>query len=626
ISDAQLHVRSEDIGPLLRLIDAETTGSGRLSIEGQVSKAPGPWGEAYQGLLDVKGQALQVNDQVLGTLACELRVDDRVFDLPTFSLQGEVAQVEARMTLDASRPVGEQLTGLDIQAPVFDLKIPSLAALSTALATVVTDMPALGGRLRLQGSLNKPADRAWTELDAEVTTEGRDLMISDFELGALDMVFKAEARQFAIRSLGARGAWGELESKGHADFAPDGSGRGVIDALVARLDQHPLTLRNPAQVTWTATGDFALDEVELEAFAGTIAGRMSLSETIDLDFSLNAIDLAALPASPGLSGLVDGRLVAKGSLDAPDLDLQVEALGWGWRDLAGAFQAKIRGERGRLSIETLRWTVPEFSSLIELKGRLPARVTRAGLEALPWSDAALEFRAQADDVTLAHQFGAPEELSWQSLNAGGRLDSGVLTAQVTLDQALWKTKSAATDFPVDIRIDARADETTATSDLVVNGLRDLIIKGQAALDQGLGTAPDAALLDRLRDAGLNGNLTVRAPDLASFRDLVPGVLRLGGQLVVDVELAGTAAAPEPSGRLEVDDFRFRLEGDLPGLDKGVIKARFDPKTIDIERADGQIGFSPLAIRGTVAIPRAGNDAAFDLVITGENTLLARSRY
>ncbi|MCB1282563.1 MAG: translocation/assembly module TamB domain-containing protein, partial [Salinibacterium sp.] len=159
-----------------------------------------------------------------------------------------------------------------------------------------------------------------------------------------------------------------------------------------------------------------------------------------------------------------------------------------------------------------------------------------------------------------------------------------------------------------------------------NGLRDLIIKGQAALDQGLGTAPDAALLDRLRDAGLNGNLTVRAPDLASFRDLVPGVLRLGGQLVVDVELAGTAAAPEPSGRLEVDDFRFRLEGDLPGLDKGVIKARFDPKTIDIERADGQIGFSPLAIRGTVAIPRAGNDAAFDLVITGENTLLARSRY
>ena len=63
--------------------------------------------------------------------------------------------------------------------------------------------------------------------------------------------------------------------------------------------------------------------------------------------------------------------------------------------------------------------------------------------------------------------------------------------------------------------------------------------------------------------------------------MVPNVIRLGGTLDLDVSLAGTPRQPRPTGTLDVKEMFFRLEGDLPGLDHGDVKARFNPEEVVI---------------------------------------------
>ncbi len=630
IAAGQLRIESPNISELLHLLDPDLNGQGHVLVEGDLRKDPGPWDAAFHGDLRVRGDSLVLGGRSWGTLDFQLKVADEILSIPTLNLKGDVVSLEAQARLNLQSPRSENFKDLALEVPRLSLEILDLAGMSK----LFDGIPPLSGSLRIDGSLAKPAGQAWQETESQLRARAKDFVYSDVTSDKIDLVFKSVHRRFDLDRLFAKGPWGKFESKGSATFDLDGGGIGSIESLQAQIDGHPLELEKPAGVSWTANGDLSLPAVSLRAFAGRIKGHLNWqgndqgakSATIDSELDIQSIDLAALPGELELTGKLDGRLVVAGQLESPSIDLNLAAPNFRWRDIDGNLDFRLSQRAKALELSLCELRLPQHRTTLTAKGSLPAHINRNGLNWLPWSVGDLEFRVSNETSSLAQVFGSPPELDWEQITFSGRLIGSALKTEAKATQVLWNSGNPTTDIPMDLALDGILNPEDSRSTLKVSSLDGLNIEGQARLAAGIGTHYDADTLQRLLDAALTGKASAKAPDLAKFKDMVPGVLRLGGKLALDVALKGSATQPEYSGRLDVSDLSFRLEGDLPGLDEGEIKTTFDAERVLIAKAGGQLGFSPISLEGEVTLPRDGRELAVDLRLVGENALLARSRY
>jgi translocation and assembly module TamB len=117
-------------------------------------------------------------------------------------------------------------------------------------------------------------------------------------------------------------------------------------------------------------------------------------------------------------------------------------------------------------------------------------------------------------------------------------------------------------------------------------------------------------------------LELSVDDLSWLTTLLPDLRRLSGSLEADLVLGGTPAVPEPRGRLELRGGELRLATDLPAFEAVEADLEFEGRTVQVRRVVAEMGAAPIEATGSVEL--TGADPLFDLVLKGENVLLARS--
>lgn len=133
-----------------------------------------------------------------------------------------------------------------------------------------------------------------------------------------------------------------------------------------------------------------------------------------------------------------------------------------------------------------------------------------------------------------------------------------------------------------------------------NGLIDNRLTGNTrygTLDMRAAIAQ--AFGDDILQARLSGYLKLNAPDLNSFRYLMPVGMEARGSLVADATLSGTVGNPQLNGTLNGSDLYYRERGNGVILENGSLKSRFEGRRwlIDdliFKRKDGQV-----ALRGMI---------------------------
>jgi len=123
----------------------------------------------------------------------------------------------------------------------------------------------------------------------------------------------------------------------------------------------------------------------------------------------------------------------------------------------------------------------------------------------------------------------------------------------------------------------------------------------------------------LEETELGGEILLRVPDLAVLRHLVPGLTELSGTADGTVALGGTLAAPSLEGSIHVAGIGAKVEGGIPRLMDGAGEMAFDGRVLRIERFEGQLGYAPVGVSGSVDL--RGARPSLDLTITGKNTLV-----
>jgi len=219
---------------------------------------------------------------------------------------------------------------------------------------------------------------------------------------------------------------------------------------------------------------------------------------------------------------------------------------------------------------TLRW-----GEITHASGRLNSKGQLTGLP-LQWVERALGTTLRDQGLTGDVML----EGAW-NLARADTLQLKAELARASGDLMLYASESAgapATRIAAGLR-EARATLTSDGRDLALQLRWDSAHAGQVSgeLRSTLTSANGAAGAQHLswpEDAPLHGQLHARLPKIAAWSALAPPGWRLGGSLAVDVDIAGTRAAPRLSGTATADDLALRSIVDGFQLDQGRLRARF----------------------------------------------------
>lgn len=121
---------------------------------------------------------------------------------------------------------------------------------------------------------------------------------------------------------------------------------------------------------------------------------------------------------------------------------------------------------------------------------------------------------------------------------------------------------------------------------------------------------------------LEGDLSFAELDLAYLDSFLPQVRRLTGKLTGNLILGGTPTDIQVDGGLSLTEGAFRIQGQLPSMEKFDADLALTEKAITVTRLQGELGASPVGMTGTIGLKDFQPDT-LDLKLVGENALLYR---
>ncbi|MGH6944555.1 MAG: translocation/assembly module TamB domain-containing protein, partial [Geminicoccaceae bacterium] len=573
------------------MIGAKATLNGNLVV--------GLPGQALDGKLalavpDLQPLAPALGEDLAGALQAAATIGGTVA-APEVELEAEGrdlalrAQEIARIALQAS---GHDLA----EAPAGEVRLD--ATVSGAEATLaagyrlegstldVTDLVLIAPETRLEGAFS--VDLARTLVDGRLGGRVADLaafgpLIPVRLAGALELDAKLEPSgeaQTVALTLDANqiaGDFGNLESAGLKATVEDALGAPTIDAS--------LTL-----------SDFRQGEAELAR--GEVTARGTLQQL-------------ALTASVNGNAMQPFDLEARASLTV--------------------------GEPTQLRLERLSGKVAEQPVRLAKPAKLSLGTTALALEGLDlrlaatrlYGDLALgpkevsgDLRLERLPLALLGRFGAPELAGTAS--ASLRLKGAADDPQVGLDLRVSELRPPDPRFadlpPAELIGTVRLAEHHLSADLRGQGLTDKPLVAEIALPVVLQLQPFVFQVPK--DGRLTGQVN-GAAQLARFASLLPEDQRLEGLLTAALTIAGTPAAPEMDGTVELADGRYAngLSGTV--LEDLTLRARVSQERVTLERlsaTDG--GEGEIEGGGSVALDPAG-DFPLDLSLRMRNAQLVR---
>ncbi len=526
-----------------------------------------------------------------------------------------------------------------------------------------------GGRLDASGNL------AWaSETKLELAARLRDFDPSWFQA---ELPGKLDARLDVEGGWNDAGAWGELRlgelagqlrGRGVAGTArlvaaPDGSGEGEVDlhigasrlaargrfgaqlALDARFDPlHPddlfanaggslrgtLSLRGrrdtPELVLDLRGTDLRLDEAQAATL--NLAARLDAAGRAEVELDARqlllagqAIDAIVFAGEGDQAGhSLRLRVDAGGNHAAAALDGGLEASGARWQGRLQQVQLKPEGHTA--------WSLREPVALAWNRAASTLTLAHACLDAAPAS-ACVAFTQEGDstqgeldmqgldlallDPLLASTLGRQVTITGE-LAAVARIAhtgaSGLRgTVTVTVPKASVQTDSAGVPVSFDV---SGMQTDLRLNDAGVEAVFEAKLGDEGRLRAHL-TSPDPLA----EAAPLAGGLELSLPDLAVLGLFSDQIVRPVGRVEGRLALAGTRAAPQLDGTLELIDFAAEVPalGIAPGEGHVVLRSA-DAGTLEL---DGSVrlgeGVAQLAGRFD---PDAAGGVAGELQIRGEN--------
>jgi translocation and assembly module TamB len=122
-----------------------------------------------------------------------------------------------------------------------------------------------------------------------------------------------------------------------------------------------------------------------------------------------------------------------------------------------------------------------------------------------------------------------------------------------------------------------------------------------------------------RERPLTGTLDLAEVELARFASVVGGVQHLAGIITGRVQVAGTIAAPQPSGDLVLSGMAVKLADLVPTLSDGAARLVLDGTRVRVASGAVHLGGEPLRLGGMVDLATP----AIAVTLAGENVLLAQ---
>ena len=419
--------------------------------------------------------------------------------------------------------------------------------------------------------------RRMGDLDATVTG-GRTLRIERFRQAQGDTV---------------------LTLRGEVTFPPQGGVNARIDSLAIAAGEH--RVRNRVPIRLAHEGDhLRVNDLVLELDPGTLIADLDWNPargTVDFRGRVEGVELSRLPElrrrQQRIAGLVQGDLLASGSLSDPDVSLRLTVVEPTIGDFAGdSLVADLDYVPGVLTVQRAVWT--SEASRLSLAGSIrPSLPLQEWTRALAKQDrvwasrAALALSVAADSFDLGTL--APVDTSLRSLagiatmraRIGGTAEAPVLDLTASAPWIRYRGVDGAVSG-VELAYQNRR--------LLVNRFE---VRQNDAASQVRGELPlDLSFYaeDRLvDDRPLSLSVDIPNGDLSIARLLFPEIGTSSGAFGASARLSGTWAHPKVTGTAKVSNGRLRLAGREEVIDRIVLDATFDETNLTIGNAVGRQG-------------------------------------
>ncbi|HEX5138806.1 MAG TPA: translocation/assembly module TamB domain-containing protein [Planctomycetota bacterium] len=531
----------------------------------------------------IEGTGLRVEGRTVDRAAVTVRIAPPLLRVQELRVEGESGTLRAEGAVDLGK---RTLSGAAYEIDVTDLRgflalFPGAPELEGSVS----------GRGRLEGNGTDLAG------SAEIVAAG--LVSGETEIGSVTASVRASDGEIRIDAAEAKGAWGTAKASGAVH--PD-EGWAILDALEVEAGAFEAKLNRPARIGWDAKGTHAAP-LDIAALGGRIAGTAEIPAGGGLRASLvgDEIDLSLL--DPRLAGRASAEL----RVDGERYEVEALAPTATYEGHAANLRLRARSDLAGIVVEKVALDAGEALK-VEGSATLPWRFDGSGLVRVETTRPVLSLEARA------RRFAAGD-LSVGEAVASIKGEGTDLHATVRLRGTAFSGFEARGEALVDV--DATPGRLEASAVLQGSDLAD----AEARVRGGRGfdwTRPEE-VRTALEETELGGEILLRLPDLAALRHLVPGLAELSGTADGTLALKGTLAAPSLEGSIHLAGIDARVEGDVPRLMDGAGEMTFDGRVLRIERFEGQLGYAPVGVSGSVDL--GGRAPSLDLVITGRNTLV-----
>ncbi len=554
---------------------------------------------AFAGELHLSGEAtgtLAAPEASLVAEGRELLVEGRALD--RFRLEAHVGKrllrvLEMRVDAAAGTLRADGLVDLEartVEEGSYEIDVADLEAFLRLFPGTPSAQGSLSGRGRFA------ADATGASGTAEIAAAG--VVALGREIGNLSLKARAEGREVTIEQAEAKGAWGTARGKGVVR-----GGEANVEAL--EIDAGPVHagLRRPFRIAWGRDGAVT-GALDFSALCGRVQGTATVRDSGQLEAALfgDEIDLS----------LLDGRLAGRATgalrIDGDRYEIDVTAPAAAYDGRAGDVRMKVRSGLDGIVVERLLLTAGEKLT-IEGTATLPWRFNGRVFERVETTKPSLALEVRARGLETR---GVIVEGAVASVRGEGRdLKATARLRDVTVDgfRVRGETSVEASSTPGRIE---------ATAVLERCDLGDA--EARATSDRGFDWTRPEEVRAALDAATVQGEIRLRAPDLAAFRRLVPGLTELSGTADGVLALSGPLAAPSIGGDLHLAGIGLKAEGDVPRLTDGRADLRFDGRTVRVTAFSGELGYAPVAAEGAIDLGAPGG-AVLDLRLTGTNTLV-----
>ena len=589
-----------DIPQLAGRLDGRLDARARLGADGSV--------HAASGELKINGNELVVDEQALGKLQIDAQGNEERVELSSLTLDGPLMKASAQGQVDlASRRFSRALGDASVDVPALS-KLP--------LATYGIESPPLTGSLSLRADAVEVLEDGSLLSLSKLRLLGESLSLDERALGRIS--FEAGGAPEALAwTLNAEGPEGRASGRGQASLAdPMRVARLVIEEL--QIDREDYRAALVAELGLRDTAQLDLPSLTLKVEkAGHALAELQASGSADEPSRSGALslsghlDASALP--PDLlpvDGKVDFAVEAKGSLEAPLVELTANSERISYRDLEAALTLSARYADELLDLETFKLAGGERLN-VDLQGRLPL-----SLDA-PIDPFALrgQWRAHLSEPLSLSPEPLPVAIDLPRVEIEGAASEDAIRIDVRAPQFSGNGLEAGASLALALRPSGSKMDAELTSD-----------HGNARIAASLAGHPELLLEgdpQALLDLPLEATIDAEVPDFSPLRRVSDLVSYLRGSADIDLRINGSPRRPELSGALSIREGALRLRNDVPTIDRLGLNLDFRGDRAEIAEASCRLGYAPLRIEGGFDLADL-LDPGFGLRVQGENVMLART--